>query len=120
MTDKIAISVSSADGLVATMDMQFGRAPFFLLVDGETHSPIKTLSNDASQAVQGAGTRVAVLMAQNDVTDVISGQFGPSACTALEELNVRMWTAPSGLSAQEALLEFSKGNLSRQSIMVMQ
>ena len=118
MTDKIAITVTGPDGVDAPMDPQFGRAPFLLLVDGRTHQALETLSNDVSKVVHGAGTHTASVVAQNGVTDVISGQYGPKALAALEQLNVRMWVSPSGLSAGEALAEFIKGNLSQHTLTV--
>ncbi len=113
MTGKIAISVSNRNGQKAPVDERFGRAPYFLLANEDNYPLMETIRNEQAQAVHGAGTSVAALMARNGVTDVISGQFGPKAYTALEKLNVRMWVAPSGLSANQVLVEFFKGNLSQ-------
>ena len=113
MSRKIVVTVATNDGMSAVMDEHFGRSPYFLLVaDGDMRKP-EILQNDVENAVHGAGTRAAAIMGANGVTDVISGQFGPKAVTALAQLQVRMWSAPAGLNAREAIDEFSKGNLAQ-------
>lgn len=111
MNKKIAITVVADTGFGAAMDEHFGRAPYFLMLTGESRLSAEIVQNDVMDAVHGAGTRAAALMATNGVTDIISGQFGPKAYSALEQLHINMWTAPNGLTAEQAVDEFLRGNL---------
>jgi predicted Fe-Mo cluster-binding NifX family protein len=111
MTKAIAITVLTDDGMDALIDERFGRASFFLLVDADNHELFESLKNDMQDAVHGAGTSTASMVAEKGITDVISGQFGPKASSALNQMGVRMWMASGGLNARQVMAEFSKGNL---------
>ncbi len=115
MAQKIAITVQRAGTLDELMDSRFGRAPAFLLVEGDGPQ-VTQLDNPATTAAHGAGTASAAAMADHGVHAVISGRFGPKAFEALKTLGVEMWTAPSGLTAAEALAKFREGTLTRMAV----
>jgi len=115
MSKKIAITVQRAGALDEPMDPRFGRAPAFLLVEEGAHQ-VTALENSATTAAQGAGAAAAAAMADQSVHVVISGRFGPKAYEALAALGVEMWTAPGGLTAQEALDRYRSGDLQRMAM----
>ncbi len=115
MSKKIAITVQRAGALDELMDSRFGRTPAFLLVEGDGPE-VTPLDNPAATAAHGAGTASAAAMAKQGVQAVISGRFGPKAFEALKALGVEMWTAPSGLTAAEALAKYKDGTLTRMAV----
>jgi len=112
MSTRIAITVQRLGELEELMDSRFGRTPAFLLVEVGTRA-VTAVDNPAAAAVQGAGTAAAASLAKRGVHAVISGRFGPKAHEALAALGVEMWTAPSGLTAREALDQYLAGGLQR-------
>ena len=73
----------------------------------------EVVPNGESSAAHGAGTGAAGRMSIYAVDAVISGRFGPKAQAALAAMGIEMWTAPNGMSAQEALAAFQAGELKR-------
>ena len=120
MERKIAITVKSDDGLSSKLDPRFGRTPFFLVVSrhGDDWAVSDTIRNGAVEQVHGAGGSAAKTMSELGVTDVISGRFGPKAYQALEALEVRMWLAGEGLSANELLTALADGALEEMKVAV--
>jgi predicted Fe-Mo cluster-binding NifX family protein len=113
MSRKVAITVQSKDGLKSLIDPRFGRAAVFLIVDAVTGEVIKELDNTSAAAAHGAGTGAAAVMNANQVDVVISGRFGPKAFQSLEALQIEKWTAPEGITAEEALIRLRAGTLQR-------
>jgi len=111
MEQHIAITVRGREGLDALMDPRFGRARWYLLVAG---SEVEVLDNPAFDAQHGAGIAAAALMGEKGVTDVIAGHFGPKAERGLAGQGVRMWNAPEGLTAREAVERLARGELAAQ------
>jgi len=92
---KIAITASNDKGLEANIDVRFGRAPYFAIVDTDTME-VNTLSNAGSGASHGAGVRAAQIIADQGVDGVISGNFGPKACSGLQTAGVRLYSFKNG------------------------
>ncbi len=113
MSKRVAITVQSKNGLKSLMDPRFGRAKVFLIVDAVSGDVITELDNANVAAAHGAGTGAAAVMNGNQVDVVISGRFGPKAFQSLETLQIEMWSAPDGISAEEALLQYRAGTLQR-------
>lgn len=118
MNRRVAISIKSMDGLDSTIDPRFGRAYAFLIVDTEPREVVAQFFNDAASAAHGSGTAAAVSMNSNDVEAVISGRFGPKAIQSLEAFKIEMWTAPEGITAQEAIDRFIDGDLEQTKMKV--
>lgn len=91
---KIAIPTSGTS-LDAPYDPRFGRATWFCLFD-EGNGGWETVPNPAINASGGAGVQAARLIAQEGVSVVISGAFGPNAFDALDVAGIKMYLAPSG------------------------
>ena len=116
----IAVSIKNKDGLGAPLDPHFGRAHAFVIAveaDGEW-TVAAELGNAAKDSPQGAGTAAAVMLSQRGVRAVISGQFGPKAVKALEAFNIKMWMAPEGVTARQALDMFREGALREMALKV--
>jgi predicted Fe-Mo cluster-binding NifX family protein len=87
--------------LDAEIDPNFGRAPYFLIVDPETLK-FETLANPYSQAGHGAGIQSAQLAASRGVSTVLTGQVGPNAQRVLESAGIRVISAEK-CTVREAL-----------------
>ncbi len=72
---RIAIAATSAstDARVAT---HAARAPCYVLFDTDT-GHFQTLTNPAAQVERGAGPQAARFLADQQVTQVMAGEFGP-------------------------------------------
>ena len=115
MAKLVAVSVESLDGLDSVLDPRFGRAFAFVIVDADTNTIIGELDNKTRDAAHGAGTGAAAMIANYRVSAVISGRFGPKAFRALQSLGVEMWTAPEGITVDEAVSQFVSGTLEQES-----
>jgi predicted Fe-Mo cluster-binding NifX family protein len=91
---KIAISTSGTS-IDAPYDPRFGRATRFCLYD-EGNGDWETIPNPAVEASGGAGVQAARLIAQEGVSVVISGAFGPNAFDTLDTAGIKMYLAPPG------------------------
>jgi predicted Fe-Mo cluster-binding NifX family protein len=111
MTDNIAITVQSTNGLASLLDPRFGRASGFVIVNRKTRAIVREVENRFVEFAHGAGTGAASLMQEQEVGAVISGRFGPKAEQALAALDIEMWSAPEGITAGEVLDLLASGEL---------
>ncbi len=81
---------------------QFGRCPFFLIVDSETMK-YQAIDNPGAAASGAAGPAAVNELVNNNVEAVLAGEFGPKAQHALDLAGVRAIIA-SG-PAQQAVAE---------------
>lgn len=83
---KIAIAAEGGD-VNANISMKGGRAPYYLIFeDGKL---VKTIRNPFSIGGGGAGFAVAKMLANEQVSIVVSGNFGPNMLSALQESNIK-------------------------------
>jgi len=87
----ICVSAKGPD-LEAEVDPNFGRAPYFLIVDPKTME-FKAFANPHAQAGHGAGIQSAQLAAGQAVSAVLTGQVGPNAQRVLESAGIRVISA---------------------------
>lgn len=85
---KIAISCQG-NSVDSKFDVRFGRAPWFCVID-KKNNDYKFIENTNANGNSGAGTKTSELMAEIEVNQVISGDFGPKAKNLLERLNIQM------------------------------
>lgn len=104
---KIAITVG-ASSLDAEVEPRFGRSPLLLLVDPDTLA-WEPLENPESDAIGMVGVHVTELLKERHVTDVVSGQFGPKACDALESAEITMHRYGPGTTVREAVEALKTG-----------
>lgn len=77
------IGVAATGGsLEAQVSEQFGRCPFFVIVDSDTMN-FEAFNNDAMAMSGGAGPAAVRELANRQVAMVLAGKFGPKAEDAL-------------------------------------
>lgn len=77
------IAISATDKkLTASMDIRFGRAPFFLLIEGQE---TRFLANPYFQEDDNVSPRVVELLKQEGVRKIVTGEVGPKAKAALDK-----------------------------------
>jgi predicted Fe-Mo cluster-binding NifX family protein len=106
---KIAVTAHGPE-LDSQLDVRFGRAKYFIVLDTET-SQVQAVDNTINlNATQGAGIQAAQKIASLGVCAVITGQVGPKAFTALQAGNISVFVAANG-SVREVLEQFKAGRL---------
>ncbi len=83
------IITSTGDSLKSKFDLRFGRAGWFCIYDSETKTA-EFIENENKEAKGGAGTKAVEFVAEQGVTKVISGDFGPKAKALLERFKIQM------------------------------
>ena len=106
---KLAITTQTPESN-SPVDLRFGRARFFLILDTETGQQTTVDNAEGVNAVQGAGTHAAQTLARLGVQAVLAGHVGPKACNALQAANIQMYSVSAG-SADQALEDFKAGRL---------
>lgn len=106
---RVAVTVGSP-GLDVGVDARFGRSAFILLVDPETMA-WESLANPGWDARGGAGIRVAQVLSDRMVSDVVSGDFGPNAHEALDATGIIMHRCEAGTTVREAIELLKAGEL---------
>jgi predicted Fe-Mo cluster-binding NifX family protein len=97
---KLCASAKGPD-LEAEVDPNFGRAPYFLIVDPETQR-FDAFENPYADLGQGAGIQAAQFVAAQHVSSVLTGQVGPNAQRVLESAGIRVISAEK-CTVREAL-----------------
>lgn len=92
------------------VDLRFGRAKFFILVDTETGEFTAHDNTQNLNAVQGAGIQAAQNVVSLGAAGVITGNVGPKAFTALQAGNVKPYIGATGL-VSDAVQQFKEGRL---------
>ncbi len=103
---KVAVS-SSGPGMESYLDIRFGRCPYFVVVDTETGEH-EDIPNTAAEAGSGAGIGAASAIAKAGAEAVLTGNVGPNAVRALQQLGVKVYQA-SGGTVKDALNQFLGG-----------
>lgn len=82
------IAISATDKkLTTSMDIRFGRAPYFLLTDGETS---RFVSNPFCEEESDIGPRLVEFLKEKEVTRIVTGEVGPKAKAKLDELKIQI------------------------------
>ena len=92
------------------VDLRFGRARFFCIVDTETGQQMTVDNADGVNAVQGAGVQAAQTLARLGVQTVLTGHVGPKALSALQAANIQIYSVSAG-TAEQAVQDFLAGRL---------
>ncbi|MFC2166184.1 NifB/NifX family molybdenum-iron cluster-binding protein, partial [Acidobacteriota bacterium] len=93
--------------LDSEVDPNFGRAPYFLIVNPEMLS-IEAVKNPNTEVPQGAGIQSAQLICKKKVGTLLTGQCGPKAQEVLRSSNIKVITGFTG-KALDALSEYKNG-----------
>ena len=103
----IAANDSRREGLI---DPQFGRCPFFALVDLETDQ-LEFIKNEATQAFRGAGISAAQLVVDKGAGAIVSGNLGPKAAQVLTQAGVKLFLGVTDLTIEQVIEKLKKGEL---------
>lgn len=109
---KVAISTDESN-LDALIETKFGRSPGFLIYD-TVSAAMKYLSNDQNaDSSQGAGTKTAEMLLDEDIESVISGHLGPKAFRVLDSAGIHIYNC-AAVPIKQALHQLSNGLLREQ------
>jgi len=108
---KVAVTTYDRD-ISGKVDLSFGRAKWFVVVDIESGS-IEAHSNAQNvNAVQGAGIQAAQNIANLGVDVVLTGNVGPNAFKALKAAGIKIFIIDKDTEkAEDALALWKKGGL---------
>ncbi len=82
------IAISATDKkLSASMDLRFGRCPYFLITDGKES---KFISNPFCKDEHDIAPRVVEMLAKEKVNKIITGEIGPKAKTSLKDHHIQV------------------------------
>jgi predicted Fe-Mo cluster-binding NifX family protein/Pyruvate/2-oxoacid:ferredoxin oxidoreductase delta subunit len=105
---KIAVT-AKGKSLGDQVDPRFGRCPYFLVVDIDSADmKFDAIENPNIALGGGAGIQSAQLMAEHDVTYVLTGNCGPNAFQTLEAAEIQVITGVNGIVRQ--IVEQFKSN----------
>ena len=107
---KIAIS-SIGKSLESEIDPRFGRCRYFLIVDTETEE-FEVLPNENVEMMGGAGIKAAQLVADLELSTVLTGHIGPNAFEVLNTAGIQIMTGVTGTIA-DAIGAYKQGQLER-------
>jgi len=107
---KIAVTVQGS-GPEAPVDLRFGRAAGFLVVESETGKTEYLDNGAAVGAAQGAGLQAAKRIADRGVQVLLTGHCGPNAFRALQAAGIRVYTGLVGGRPRDAVASYQAGAL---------
>ncbi|HHX38311.1 MAG TPA: dinitrogenase iron-molybdenum cofactor biosynthesis protein [Clostridiaceae bacterium] len=105
---KIAIPVES-NQLNADVHNSFGRAPYFLIYDSETHDGT-FVNNSAAASSGGAGIKAAQIIVDSGASVLLTPRCGEKAADVLQLAEIELYKTKA-ISAQENIAAFEAGQL---------
>lgn len=99
------VVISEGETLDSYVAEDFGHAPFFLVVDGETLD-YRVIVNEFVDAM-GAGMKVAEAIAQLGTDVVITGGIGSHGLEILEKAGIHVAYDEEG-TAEECILDYKR------------
>lgn len=105
---KIAVT-STGKTLDSHLDLRFGRAACFIIIDTDT-SDFTVIENENVAAAGGAGITSAKLVIDAGAQAVLTGNCGPNAQSTLSAAGVKLYTGATDTVA-EAVELFKLGKL---------
>jgi len=106
------ILTASSPSIDSNVDARFGRGAYLIIVDPDTLE-WQAYPNPGVGASGGAGTLAAQFAANQHVSTVVSGDFGPNAYNALQAAGIAMYLFGASTTIQEAIEQFKAGRLER-------
>jgi len=109
---KIAVS-STGKNLSSQVDEIFGRCPYFLIVeiDDKKVKGFEAIENKSANQMSGAGISAAQMVAEKNVSVVITGAIGPRGLGVLKQFNIQVYSG-AGL-VKEVIQKFIEGKLEK-------
>jgi predicted Fe-Mo cluster-binding NifX family protein len=106
---KVAVT-SQGDQLTSEVDLRFGRASWFVVLDTKTGEHESVDNSKNVDAAQGAGVQAAQTMAELEVDAVVTGHCGPRAYRVLESAGIKVYLGADG-TIQSAIERLKSGAL---------
>ena len=106
---KVAVTSHGPD-MTSEVDLRFGRAKFFVVIDTDTGEFTAHDNTQNLNAVQGAGIQAARNVEGLGVDGLITGNIGPKAFVTLREVDVKTYVGASG-SVGDAVKQLESGQL---------
>ena len=109
---KIALSSLGKD-LNSNLSEVFGRCPYFLIVEiiDKKVKGFEVIENTNMNQMGGAGITTAQMIAEKNISAVITGAVGPRALDVLKQFNTQVFNG-TGL-VKEAIQKFIDGKLEK-------
>ncbi len=107
---KIALS-ATGNTVESHLDMRFGRAPGYIIVETETME-YEALENAAATFAGGAGIAAAQKIAEMDIKAIITGNVGPNAMNVLKAAKIEIFRGNAS-TIKENIELFKKGALEK-------
>ena len=85
---KVAIT-ATGNTLESTIDQRFGRCSHFVIYDTDSKS-LEYIPNPNKDAEEGAGPASVQMVAEKNVSKIISGEFGIKIKPLLDSLSIQM------------------------------
>ncbi len=108
---KIVIT-SKNPGKDSLVEMRFGRAPCYIIIDSETGTDM-TIENPAASGAGGVGTKAVRILLSHGVDTVITGQVGENAARALEAAGIGVFEFRGEGTVGQAYERYIEGSLPR-------
>lgn len=112
---KIIVSATGKT-LDSQLDLKFGRANIFILIDTATMD-FEALDNVGAMASGGAGISAAQMVIDKGATAVLTGNVGPNAMNVLKTADIGIYKG-SAISIKENVEQLKKGLLEKISTTV--
>ena len=103
---KICITAAGS-GTKIRLDPRFGRCAYFAIADLETDKK-DLIENPSASSGGGAGVAAGQLMADKDVSAVITGNVGPNAMNVLKAAGIEIYRGVDGTVDENIELYKSK------------
>lgn len=110
---KIAIT-AYGDGWREQVDIRFGRAKGFFIIDTETGETSYIDNSKNVDAAHGAGLSAAQSIADAGIHELITGKVGPKAGSVLKTAGVKVLGGIGYTSIEDAYDRYRKGALTEQ------
>ena len=109
---KIAISSTGKD-IDSAIDPRFGRAAYFIIAEikNKEFKIVKTIANPNINVGGGAGVSAGQLVANEQVSAVITGNIGPRAMDVFSQLKIEVYSAAG--TVKKAIEDFMKNKLQK-------
>ncbi len=112
---KVAFT-AQGNGWYEKVDLRFGRARGFFIVDTDDEST-QFIDNMANvEAAHGAGTSAAQYVINAGVNALVTGKVGPKAGSVLKSAGIKVYTTEGSTTIKDAYTKFKEGKLVEQSL----
>ncbi|MBN1755825.1 NifB/NifX family molybdenum-iron cluster-binding protein [bacterium] len=110
---KIAFTATGNNWL-EKVDIRFGRAQGFFIVDTETNETSYIDNNLNVETAHGAGTSAAQSVVDAGVNALVTGQLGPKAASVLRAAGIKVYGGVGYATIEEAYQRYKQGKLNEQ------